>query len=365
MARPLKESLDYFPLDIDFDQDDKLIVVIGKYGMQGLGIIVKIMGEVYRNGYFYPWTEREHYGCSSRVNVDINLLKEVVNECIKWGFFNQKVYESHNVLTSKGFQKRYIEAAKRRKSISIIEDYLLIDPSEECKNVSHSISIVNANGNTVNVYINPDKCNNKSAQTPQSKVKESKGKESKEIKTDKDIPPDSPPANPIPPIIDPPKSKGRKKREYAEDNTYYRMALYFKDKVQQMAEPEGLKHLTANTNLQTWADDFRKLVENDKHSDEALIQQVMDWVVKHDFWSKNVLSASAFRDKFPRLVLDMKKGGRVNKGNQGGSNKPHNPVVEPTTTRADVSDDDFAAMMRTAQEMQSKKGGRSHAQTLA
>ncbi len=176
MARPLKESLDYFPLDIDFDQDDKLVVTLAKYGMEGLGIIVKLMGEVYRNGYFYPWTEREQYVFSNRVNVDINLVIEVVNECIKWGFFNKTVLEKHEVLTSKGFQRRYIEAAKRRKSITFIDDYLLIDPDEESKNVNHSITVVNADGNEVNVYINPDKCNGTSAETPQSKVKKSKVK---------------------------------------------------------------------------------------------------------------------------------------------------------------------------------------------
>ncbi|WP_084402769.1 Lin1244/Lin1753 domain-containing protein [Paenibacillus antarcticus] len=191
MARPLKESLDYFPLDIDFDQDDKMIVTLAKYGMEGLGIIVKLMGEVYRSGYFYPWTEREHYVFSNRVNVDINLVKDIVNECIKWRFFNQSVFETHGVLTSKGFQRRYIEAAKRRKSITFIDDYLLVDPTEECKNVSYSITVVNVNGNVVNVYINPDKCNGQSTQTPQSKVKESKVKEieidSKENQTQEPI----------------------------------------------------------------------------------------------------------------------------------------------------------------------------------
>lgn len=366
MARPLKESLDYFPLDIDFDQDDKLVVPLAKFGMEGLGIIVKIMGEVYRNGYFYTWTEREHYVFSNRVNVDINLVKDIVNECIKWGFFNQKVFESHGVLTSKGFQKRYIEAAKRRKSIAIMEDYLLIDPAEECKKVSYSINIINDGGYTVNVYINPDKCNNESAQTPQSKVKESKGKESKENKNDKDIPMDSPPANPAPPISDDSsKSKGRKKREYDKDSTYYLMALYFKDKVEQMAEAEGLKHLTANTNLQTWSDDFRKLVEIDKQTDKQLIQKVMDWVVTHDFWKSNVLSAEKFRKQFPRLVIDMKNGGRAKKSSQGSSNKPHNPVVEPTTSAPEVSEEEFQKMIQEARKMQESKGGRSNAKALA
>jgi hypothetical protein len=192
MARPLKEGLDYFPLDIDFDQDDKLVVPIAKYGMQGLGVILKIMMNIYRNGYFYPWEEREQYALSSKVNVDINSVKEVVNECINWGFFNRKVFEEHKVLTSRGFQKRYIEAAKRRKSISLLIDLMLIDPNEECKKVAHSLSIVNADGNPINVYNNPDKCNPMSTISTQSKVKESKGKK-EDIKPLCDDPPSADP----------------------------------------------------------------------------------------------------------------------------------------------------------------------------
>ncbi|OKP94792.1 Lin1244/Lin1753 domain-containing protein [Paenibacillus sp. P32E] len=179
MARPLKEGLDYFPLDIDFDQDDKLVVPIAKYGMQGLGVIVKIMMNIYRNGYFYPWEEREHYALSSKVNVDINTVVEVVNECINWGFFNRNVYENHKVLTSRGFQKRYIEAAKRRKDLTIFEGFLLIDPAEECKKVFHSLSIIGPDNSIVNVYINPERAGKISTESTQSKVKESKGKETK------------------------------------------------------------------------------------------------------------------------------------------------------------------------------------------
>jgi DnaD/phage-associated family protein len=182
MARPLKEGLDYFPLDIDidFDQDDKLIVPIAKYGMQGLGVIVKIMMNIYRNGYFYPWEEHEHYALSSKVNADINTVREIVNECINWGFFNENVYKKYKVLTSRGFQKRYIEAAKRRKEVTLFEGHLLIDPLEESKKVSHSIVIVSAESTPVNVYINPDRQGKVLAESTQSKVKESKGEESKE-----------------------------------------------------------------------------------------------------------------------------------------------------------------------------------------
>lgn len=362
MARPTKEGLDYFPIDIDIDQDDKLVVPIAKHGMLGLGIIVKIMMEIYRNGYFYPWGKREQAVFPTKVNVNINTVADVINDCIEWGFFNQKLFEEFGILTSAGFQKRYIEAAKRRKELTFISEYTLIDLEKACKKMSFPILEINLNGNLVNVHINPDKADGTSAESTQSKVKESKGKETKENKKGKEVTPDSPSANPDSSTLDSSsKSKSGNKRIYDEENTYYRMAIYFKGKIDEMAKAEGLEHLTAKTNIQTWADDFRKLVENDKYSDKQLIQKVMDWVVKDDFWYKNVLSASSFRDKFPRLVLDMKKNSRPNSGNGGGRNKPSNPVVEPTSTDASVSDDDFDAMMRLAEEMQASKGGKPHA----
>ncbi|MUG68663.1 DUF4373 domain-containing protein [Paenibacillus campinasensis] len=359
MARPLKDSLDYFPLDIDFDQDDKLVVTVSRYGMEGLGVIVKLMGEVYRNGYFYPWTEREHYVFSNRVNVDINLVKEIVNECIKWDFFNNKVYESHGILTSKGFQKRFLEAAKRRKNITMVEEYLLIDPEEECKNVIHGIAVINAQGNTVNVYINPDKCNSKAAETPQSKVKESKGKESTES-DNKDLPPEpAAPADAQPSVSG---RKGRAKPEYSEDSPYYKMAVYFQEKVEEMAKGEGLTHLTANTNLQSWANDFRLLVEKDKHSDRNLIREVMDWVVTDSFWKSNILSAKAFREKFPKLVIEMRnKTRRQTGGRSVGSAKPKIDVV-PSIKEAPgvpvVTDDEMEKYMELARQMSE---GKKHA----
>ncbi|QKS57204.1 DUF4373 domain-containing protein [Paenibacillus barcinonensis] len=180
--------MDYFPLDINIDQDDKLVVPIAKFGMQGLGIIVKIMIEIYRNSYFYAWGEREQHVFANRVNVDINLVNEVINECIKWSFFNQKLFNAFGILTSRGFQKRYIEASKRRKNITFIDIYVLVDLEEAVKKISNPIYVVNSDGNQVNVYINHDKSSVQVTQTPQSKVKESKVYQSnKNIRVD---PPD-------------------------------------------------------------------------------------------------------------------------------------------------------------------------------
>ncbi|MEF2247721.1 DUF4373 domain-containing protein [Paenibacillus sp. IITD108] len=183
MARPAKEGLDYFPLDVSIDQDDKLVVVISKFGMEGFGVIIRLMSEIYKNSYYYAWGEREQYVFSNRVNVDINTVKSIVNECIKWGFFDQGCFDNHHILTSRGFQHRYIGASKRRKSITFIDDYTLIDLQQACEKVSYPIISVDACGNQVNVYINEVKADITNTESTQREKEIEKEKErEKDIK---------------------------------------------------------------------------------------------------------------------------------------------------------------------------------------
>ncbi len=160
MARPFKEGLEYFPLDVDIDQDDKLVVPIGKFGTFGFGIIIRLMMAIYKNGYFYGWSEKEQYAFANRINVDINNINEVINECIKWGFFNHELFEKYQILSSSGFQKRFIEASKRRKGITFVKKYSVIDLEEAAKKSSCSITLVNADNNGINVCNNNENIDN-------------------------------------------------------------------------------------------------------------------------------------------------------------------------------------------------------------
>mgnify|MGYP003777561931 CR=1 FL=1 len=159
MARPTKEGLEYFPLDTDIDQDEKIIVVVAKYGMRGFGVIVRLMMEVYRNGYFYHWTEKEQYVFSMKIVETPDFVNEVVQECLKWGFFHQELYDKYGILTSKGFQKRFLLAVNRRKGVIIKQEYDLVKE-------------VNVDNNSVNGDINPE--NDDINTTKEKKVKEKK-----------------------------------------------------------------------------------------------------------------------------------------------------------------------------------------------
>jgi len=159
MPRPIKQGLNYFPIDIDMDNDDKIELIEAVHGVEGFGIIVKLLMRIYREGYFYPWTEKEKTLFAGKINKDVEQVQAIVDDAIRWGFFDKKAYREHQVLTSSGIQKRYLEATKRRNEIKMYAKILLIDINEYI-----NIVLVNNNPTNVNIY-------------PQSKVKESKGKE--------------------------------------------------------------------------------------------------------------------------------------------------------------------------------------------
>lgn len=193
MARPIKQGLDYFPLDVDIDSDDKTAMIEALHGIEGFGIVVKLLMKIYKEGYFYEWNKREQILFSKRVNVDINKLIEVVNDCINEGLFNKDMYDEHKILTSKGIQKRYLEAIKRRKEVVFLDKYYLIDDIKPIVGTSNlSVFLVDENNNRVNVNINSVNGNistqRKGKQNKEKENREEKIKEPKKPKPKKEVP---------------------------------------------------------------------------------------------------------------------------------------------------------------------------------
>lgn len=164
MARPSKTGIDYFPFDIDFFQNEKIICIGGKYGNKGEIIVIHLFCEVYRNGYYLEWTDQIQYKLSSTMHdVSIGLLNQVVMQAVKYGLFDAEIFQKHKVLTSRGIQARYFEATKKRKTGTAGTQnsaYLLHTSGAETAK-----SGVSAEKNPVSAEF-----------TPQSKVKKSKVK---------------------------------------------------------------------------------------------------------------------------------------------------------------------------------------------
>ena len=149
MARPKKIGLDYFPFDVDFFEDEKIVCIAGEFGIKGEITAVKLLCAVYRNGYFIEWNDKMKMKMlRSLPGVSTELFDQILNRLVRWGFFDKNLFDSVRVLTSHGIQKRFFEAAKRRKTDEKLP-YLLIDADDNGVNVCNNR--VNVDNNLVKI----------------------------------------------------------------------------------------------------------------------------------------------------------------------------------------------------------------------
>ena len=135
MARQLKEGLKYFSFDVDFFDDEKIGAISGEFGIKGEITAINLLCAVYRNGYFAVWNEPLKMKLlKSLPGINSELLDQIVNRLVRWGFFDSSCFSSVKILTSEGIQKRYFEAIKRRK------------PKEE-----YPYLLINVDNNAINV----------------------------------------------------------------------------------------------------------------------------------------------------------------------------------------------------------------------
>lgn len=161
MARPNKIGLDYFPLDVDIFEDEKISAISGEFGIKGEITVIKLLCAIYRNGYFILWNDLLKFKLLRNLpGISSELIESIVNRLVLWEFFDKALFDSVKVLTSKGIQKRYFEASKRRKAAGDLP-YLLIDVVCGCVDKdSHSSADrikdtrSNVSGCGVNVYNN-------------------------------------------------------------------------------------------------------------------------------------------------------------------------------------------------------------------
>lgn len=115
MARPKKIGIDYFPFDVDFFEDEKIVAISGEFGIKGELTAIKLLCAIYRNGYFIEWSEMlQMKMLKSLPGVSIELLNSIVSRLVRWGFFDKDLFDSTSVLSSVGIQKRYFDAISRR-----------------------------------------------------------------------------------------------------------------------------------------------------------------------------------------------------------------------------------------------------------
>lgn len=155
MARPIKIGIEYFSLDVDIFEDEKVIPVSSEFGAKGECIIIRVLCAIYRNGYFAECSDAFKFKIAKQANLPESLVSEVINGLIRWGFFDKSVFDSFGVLTSRRIQKNWKEATRKRVPKTEL-DYWILELKEE-----------------LNGFLPPE-TPIKPPESTQSKVKESK-----------------------------------------------------------------------------------------------------------------------------------------------------------------------------------------------
>lgn len=164
-----KEGLEFFPFVCT--NDDKLDLIEAEFGLKGLAIVVKLFQRIYgERGYYCEWNTEVELLFSKRqcgLMEGDHSVSEVVKAAIKRDLFDKEKYETYSILTSRGIQKRFFEAARRRSIVEVEKQYLLLKVAQIPSNVHI---------NEENVYANSKNVD----RNEQSKGEESKGNKSKE-----------------------------------------------------------------------------------------------------------------------------------------------------------------------------------------
>ena len=175
MARPRKDGLDYFPLDVNFLSDLKIKKIIRAYGAQAVAVVMSVLTTVYRdNGYFATYDDDLIFIIADELKLEDSYVKNVIEKLIEVDFLSKEQKEKNNILTSIGIQERYLKACERRVKTTLNATYsLLNDSSNELPQTESTdiegLCIQKPHSTVVN-----------DSKSTQSKVKESKVKNSKE-----------------------------------------------------------------------------------------------------------------------------------------------------------------------------------------
>lgn len=127
MSRPVKKGLDYFPVNVDFFETEENKFFSVETGASGICALMKLMCNIYRNGYYIDWGQDHEalFSWDMRGMVSKDEIPRIIQVCLKRGIFDKKLYEKYSILTSRYIQEVFLRALDGKRQISVVKEYWL------------------------------------------------------------------------------------------------------------------------------------------------------------------------------------------------------------------------------------------------
>lgn len=149
MSRTCKKGLDYFPLNVDFFEDDKIQLIEAEFGNEGLVVTMKLLCKIYKEDYFYTWGNDQSILFAKHIGSTQEYINYIVDALVQREFFDSELYYTYGILTSIAIQSRYFDAVKRYKKVDIVKEFLLVDVNDVLNANIFSINNENNDANSV------------------------------------------------------------------------------------------------------------------------------------------------------------------------------------------------------------------------
>ena len=167
MATMIK-GLQYFPLSVDFLENDKILLIISDFGMASSAVILKLLCKIYKNSFYIDWDDRicKVFSCTFPSGFSSEEIQKIVDSLLKEAIFDKDLYNKYHILTSEEIQICFFTAITKRRNKSVDNPEYLTEKVRKmyCGEQKHK---------------NAPQSEEVAPQNEQSKVKESKVKESK------------------------------------------------------------------------------------------------------------------------------------------------------------------------------------------
>ena len=143
MARPRKDNLDYFPLDVGLLSNAKMMMAINQVGSDAVAVYVAVLGAVYAKSYWLPRASSDLQVLPSKLHMPVNRFNTAYDALVEWGLINEISAETDDektacpggvAVTSRGMQEQYF--AIKTRVISEKLPFLVIKPPETDENDS-------------------------------------------------------------------------------------------------------------------------------------------------------------------------------------------------------------------------------------
>ncbi|MCF2517145.1 DUF4373 domain-containing protein [Dyadobacter sp. CY351] len=133
MARPKVEGLEYFPLDVDFFDEPKLLLVEEDRGIEGGYVAIRLFSWIYREGYFTKWSNDMSVVFAKRIGHQMTSEKVngVINSMLNRELLSKRLYDEFQILTSREIQATWYRISQQAKRKSkIMPEYNLLDDDD-------------------------------------------------------------------------------------------------------------------------------------------------------------------------------------------------------------------------------------------